>query len=182
MIELTPEQKAELIRYRHEDQARLLQSISHTNLRIFSGFLTLQLAFGSFLTQVTITTGAKIGFILLEVVICTICSGMLWNNQNRRREVAKTIQNCNNFLGFDEKGAYIPDRTINARSKFWPWHPFFITGIWLSFLSICLILIFGEKIHLQSTSDTTGSGRHQMTVYESAPEKPIDNCTYFFQK
>lgn len=144
MTELNSQQKVDLVRYRHEDQVRLLGDISHNSLKIFSGFITLQLAVGSFLTQVAITAGARWGFILLEFTLCSICSGMLVNNQRRRKEAARTVQNCNAFLGFDQAGAYLPDRALNAQSRFWPWLWFYIAGVWMFFIGILLILIFAE--------------------------------------
>lgn len=140
---LNDKQKIDLVRYRHEDQSRLLQTLSHIDLKVFSGFLTLQLALGSFLTQFSYTLYALIGVGILELAICTVCTLILRNNFERRKEAARTIGNCNTFLGFDQAGVYLPYRTINAATEFRPWHNLYYAGIWCSFLAILLILAGG---------------------------------------
>ncbi|WP_418982166.1 hypothetical protein [Alistipes sp.] len=143
MMELDNKDKIELIRYRHEDQARLLQTLSHIDLKVFTGFLTLQLALGSFLTQFSFTVLALTGVCILELAMCAICTLILRNNYERRKEAAETIGHCNDFLGFREKGAYLPDSAIDATTRFRPWHLLYYLGIWASFAAIFLILLGG---------------------------------------
>ena len=183
MIELDEKQKVELIRYRHEDQCRLLYNLSQTSLKIFSGFLTLQLAFGSFLTQITPTFGIEVGFILMEIAICSITTFMLLNIQRRRREAARTVRNCNEYLGFDEEGAYLPDRAINFKTKFWHWFPLYTLGIWLSFVGILFILLSGDATHRTTPDRQTASGSEQAATVEiDSARTKTDNPAYFLRK
>src|SRR4051812_37932808 len=116
MDNFTPTNKFEAIKYRHEGQAKLLQFISTLDNQLYGGFLTIQIAFGGFLTQVEIQDLiSKIGLFIIDVTIAFVCVGLLYNNYRRRKEVQATIKNCNSALGFDKVGFYLPEKTINPK-------------------------------------------------------------------
>ncbi len=48
MEDLLKDKKFEAVKYRHEDQAKLLQYMTTLESQLFRGFLTIQLIFGGF--------------------------------------------------------------------------------------------------------------------------------------
>ena len=130
----------ESVRYRHEDQSKLSQVMSLMDLQLFSGFMTIQLAFGSFLLQQSIdSTYLKIGILFIDFSISLLCFVLLRNNYRRRKEVVQTIKNCNEALGYNQNGVYLPDKSINESTNFRPWFHWYTVGIVMSFIGIMVI-------------------------------------------
>ncbi|GAB3726645.1 hypothetical protein [Spirosoma lituiforme] len=136
----------EVVRYRHEDQSKLLQLMAQVDLQLFSGFLTVQLAFGSFLVQQDLYNNyVRFGLISVNLSLASICFILLRNNYKRRKEVVATLKNCNEALGLNQQGAFIPGKSINSDTKFRPWFHWYSIAILLSFTGICLILFSPKK-------------------------------------
>jgi hypothetical protein len=155
MITLDDNQKFEAIKYRHEDQSKLLQKMTDVDLKVFISFLTLQLALGGFITQIDLAIESKIGLFMLDIALSLICSILLWNNYKRRKEVSATIRNCNQALGYDLDGVYIENKKINSPTVFRPWFWWYIIGMILSIIGILVILTSTPKMIDKSKTDDT---------------------------
>ena len=152
---LDDNQKFESIKYRHEDQSKLLQKMTDVDLKVFISFLTLQLALGGFITQIDLAIGSKIGLFILDISLSLVCSILLWNNYKRRKEVAGTIKNCNKALGYDLDGVYIDNEKINSPTIFRPWFWWYIIGMLLSIIGILVLLTSNPKMIDKSKTDDT---------------------------
>lgn len=75
--------KFEAIKYRHEDQSKLLQKMTDLDLRITVSFLTLQVVLGGFLSQLVIEEVAIIGLFLIDFAMSFICAKLLYNSYKR---------------------------------------------------------------------------------------------------
>lgn len=146
MLKLDNSQKFEAVKYRHEDQSKLLQKMTDVDLKVFISFMTLQLALGGFITQIDLSVGSKIGLFILDFSFSLVCSILLWNNYKRRKEVAGTIKSCNKALGYDLDGFYINDEKINSPTKFRPWFWWYIIGMLLSLIGILVIVTSHSKM------------------------------------
>lgn len=175
MEDYLKDKKFEAVKYRHEDQAKLLQYMTTVENQLFRGFLTIQLIFGGFLTQLKIEdNNSKIGLFIIDVTLAFVCAKLLHKSSLRRKEVQATIINCNSALGFDEVNVYLKDKTINATYASRPWYVWYLTGIIATIVGVFLILFISKQnnpkteassinvnltIHKDSvriTSDTTG--------------------------
>ena len=134
----------EAIKYRHEDQVKVLLKMTDVDLKLFSGYLTIQLAFGSFLTNnsAVLKLNVQVGLLLVELSMAVVCSIFLWNNYQRRIEVVNTIRNCNEALGFTRIDQLSPGSKIDSVTKFRPWVYWYITGVAASTCGI-IIILFG---------------------------------------
>lgn len=145
-LKLNDNQKFEAIKYRHEDQSRLLQKISDVDLKLFTGIVTIQLILGGFISNDISKFEniiIKIGLLSIDLAICIICGSLLYKNYKRREEAVRTLKNCNQALGFNEKEYYISG-AINAQGENinWLWH--YILAVCVSFIGIGLLLFSNE--------------------------------------
>ena len=84
-MNLTDDQKYEAVKYRHEDQAKLLQFLTVNDIKVFSSYLTLQLVFGGFLVANPIENiYTKIGLLIIDIVISITAFGIIYRINFRR--------------------------------------------------------------------------------------------------
>lgn len=128
----------------HVEHIRYLTQI---DLRIFSGYVTLQLVFAGWLTKNPVTDIVfQIGLFLIDVTLSIIIGFVLYYNYVRREEIVETLENINMALGFNVEGAYIEGKIINAKKKvrtskgFEPWVWFYLAGITAIILGVSLVL------------------------------------------
>jgi hypothetical protein len=143
-MELTGEQKFDALKLRYTDHVELLRSITKLDVQIFSGHITVQLALGAWLATHSINGyWPKIGVMLIHIVLATIASKLLYKDYLRRKEVVAIIKNINMALGFDSKGIYLPNISINVPTQTRPWFPWFLVGIAVGVLGIMLVVFCG---------------------------------------
>jgi hypothetical protein len=131
----------EALKVRYEDQLQLLRTLTTYDFRIFSGFITLQLLLGGWLsTHPVLNFWGRIGILLINTVLASIACILLYYQYRRRQEVIATVRNISQALGFSEKGIYLPDRAMNVEGGPRPWFIWYIGGILISLLGFCLIL------------------------------------------
>jgi hypothetical protein len=134
----------EALKMRYEDQVTLLRSITQLDAQLFTGYITLQLALGAWLSSHPITKlGMQIGLLLIDLVLCFITSKFLFSSHKRRLEIVITIKNICEALGFTEKGIYIEDKAINPQTRLRAWGYWYIAGAWVTAVGIILIIFGG---------------------------------------
>lgn len=141
---LDDKSKFEALIHRHSDMSNLLQVMQNADLRIFFGFLTLQFAFGSFISQIVLTSFGKIGLFIIDLGLAFTCFFLLRNHNERRSEVVETLKNCNKALGYEEIGYYIKSKALNSSTKRRPWLKFYVISNIITVFGIGLILFFGN--------------------------------------
>ena len=139
-LDLLPNEKFEAVKYRHENQTKALQKMSDIDLKIFIGFLTLQLVLGGFIAQTNLDLTSKIGLGIIDLSLSLICTVLLYNNYRRRKEVVETVKNCNNALKFDTPDFYITTKSIDSKTKFRAWFWWYIIGVIVSVFGILVII------------------------------------------
>src|ERR1041385_5361426 len=141
MEDFIKDKKFEAVKYRHEDQAKLLQYMTTVENQRVRGFLTIQLGFGGFLTQLKIEDdSSRIGLFVIDITLALVCLKLLHKSKLRRQEVQETIMNCNSALGFDEPNVYLKGKTINAKYKARPWYSWYLIGVVATIIGVFLIL------------------------------------------
>lgn len=128
----------------YDKHTELLFRLTQIDLRIFSGYITLQLAFGAWIAVHKNTINSPIirfGLLFIDLALAVIAFALLYNNFRRRSEVASTVKNCNEAMGFETSGTYLDDRPLHANTKFRPWTGWYYTGIIVGFIGVVLIII-----------------------------------------
>lgn len=146
-MEYLDKNKYDALKLRFTDQVALLVKMTEIDLKIFSGYITLQLALGAWLiTKKDLLPPDEhqrivslIGLFVLDVVLAGIASKFLYNNFKRRAEVVGTVNNLNEALGFTKPGIYI-ESAINAQTQFRPWWYWYLVGIVAGVIGIGLII------------------------------------------
>jgi len=146
MFELDQEKKFEALKLRYTDHVELLRTMTKLDLEIFGGYITLQLALGSWLSQnYPKHLWGKLGILLIDLALSVIAFVLLRNSAKRRVEAVETLMNIQSALGYDRVGVYLPDKAINADYTYRPWKHWFYLGIAAGFAGIIILLFVPLK-------------------------------------
>jgi hypothetical protein len=141
----SPEQRFEALRIRFEDQARLLTTMTDLDLRIFGGYISIQLALGGWLGQQESTKiWAAIGIAIIDLAMAAIAGVMLRHNAVYRTEVVTNIKNAMDAFEFTRSGAYLHDRPLNSMGPTRRWAPLFYVGILAGYIGLLLVIFSGR--------------------------------------
>lgn len=133
--------KIEILKMYFENQTNLLRFLTQIDLQILTGYLTLQLFFGSWIaTREVADFSTKVGLIIINITISFAAGKLLYNNYRRRIEVAETVQNLNEALEFGQKGTYLAEKVLNAPTRFRPWWYWYIVIVSSGALAISILL------------------------------------------
>jgi hypothetical protein len=110
----------EALKCRFENQTEELHRITLIDLQVFSGYITLQLALGAWLATHRSNlpgTKARIGLMLIDLVLAFVAGALLRNSYKRRKEVSAIVGNCNEALGYNTEGIYLEKQALNIPTK-----------------------------------------------------------------
>ena len=113
------------------------------DLRVFTGFLTLEIVVGSWFAKSdnAISGGWTIaGLLIINLVLAIIALLILLCNHFRRDETKETIINCCEALGYRTDGIYLDKKKLNATTKPRTWIVFYCVGIIATFIGIVFII------------------------------------------
>lgn len=128
---------------RFENQTELLYRLTLLDLRIFTGYITLQVAMGGWFAthQAALgTLSARVGILVLDLALFAVSVTFLRNNYLRRKEVAETVRNCSEALGYSKPGVYSVN-ALNAPTVFRPWAGWYFIGAVAALVGLCLVLL-----------------------------------------
>ncbi len=114
----------EVLKVRYVEQAAHIRDLNMFDVKIFGGFMTIQLALASwFAIHPVSIIWLKIGILVIDLALLFVCIKIIHGSRDRRAEIVQTIININEAFGLYQKGVYLVDRAINPppkqRSKSW---------------------------------------------------------------
>jgi hypothetical protein len=131
----------EALKLRYEDQVVLLRTLTEIDHRMVTAFFTLQLVLGGWLAaQEPLSSQLQWGIVAMDVAIAVIFLKLLFNNHRRRQEVADTIGNINEALGFNAKGAYLDGKTLNPPYKRRYWLKWYVASVVISTVGLFFVV------------------------------------------
>jgi hypothetical protein len=99
---------------RYTQQAEHLRHLDGWDLKVTSGFLTVQIILAGWLSLHTDhTLSQRFAISVIDLSLLIACLGSLLGSKRRRKEVRTTILNINDALGLYTAGRYLADRAIN---------------------------------------------------------------------
>ncbi len=150
LIKLKEDQKLTAALHEHRNQVELLKFQTTLDLRIFAGYITLQLALGSWISAYPLRNlHSIVGLGLIDLALALLAGLILWKSYVRRKQVAKVVRRLNEALGFTEPDVYLEKLPLHEENRFMPWLPFYIAGIVIGLLGIGILLF--QPIHPIST-------------------------------
>ncbi len=103
---------------RYAQQAEHLRSLDLYDVRIVSGFLTVQILLGAWIyTHPIKAICPKASLLLIDFALLVCCAAVLRTSTVRRWEIVETIWNINEALGLYEIGAYLTNKAINPECR-----------------------------------------------------------------
>src|SRR5258708_24408070 len=88
--------RCEILTTRYKEQAAHLRDLNQYDLRVFGGFLTIQLALASWLTiHAPDRWLARRAILAIDMALLTVCLMFIRANRRRRDEIRLTILNIN---------------------------------------------------------------------------------------
>ena len=161
----------EALRLRYEDQVELLRALTNLDMKIFTGFITVQLVLGGWISAYPISdVFVQTGLFLIDIVFAFLAGRLLYNQFKRRKEVINTVKNLNEALGFNKSGTYLPDRAINATSSTRPWFWWYIIGICVATFGLSLILFGATPLQEQSNKAIQATFETAPSAVSKAPD------------
>jgi len=127
---------------RYVDHVELLRTMTKLDLEIFGGYMTIQLALGSFFLTKKAIFGwsTAFGMLILDAALAVIAWVLLRNNALRRKEAIVTLKNVMTAMGFYQEGAYLADKAINEPEKVRLWGPWYQIGVLVGYIGLALIV------------------------------------------
>lgn len=83
------------------------------------------------------------GLALIDLAVALIATTLLCNNHARLQEVADTIANINEALGFNDVGVYLAGKSINPTYSRRYWIGWYILTVIAALLGVFAVLIRG---------------------------------------
>ena len=143
-MELNQEQKFQALLLRYQDQTELLRHLTGSDWKIFLSFFGLQIALGAWFAENELRGSVVlVGLSLIDITIAGLSVKLLWNQHKRRQEVADTIKNLNEALGFNELNAYLKGKALNPTYTRRYWFKWYATGVVVSCIGLIGVLVHG---------------------------------------
>lgn len=121
-------------------QAELLYRLTIIDLKIVTGFLTIQFVMGSWLALHRDQISTDAGLFSIDVAMAILAIKVLYNQYQRRKEVVGTVKNCNEALGYEEPGVYLDGKALDAPTETRYWFYWYAAGIVVSVIGIAIVL------------------------------------------
>jgi hypothetical protein len=116
------EKKLEILRLGFDNQVQYLRMMSDVDLKIFFGYITVQLVLASWLAEHPLPTlTLKSGILLINLAFAVLAINAFRVNQNRKREAVSVLRNLCEALGFTVKGTFLSDKCIQTSVPIRPW-------------------------------------------------------------
>jgi hypothetical protein len=141
-----PDHDVDVLLTRYKEHAGHLRALDLLDLRVAGGFVTIQLAFGSwFVSHPVKSIVIKFLLLVIDAALLGVCLRLLRGSGQRRQEIVLTIRNINSALGLEKPGTYLPDRPVNpptgkARTR---WYG---PGCVVAFLGAALVVWFASGL------------------------------------
>jgi hypothetical protein len=153
--------KFDALKVKYDDQVALLRFLTTFDFQIFSGFLTIQLAFVSWWSTHAIKVAelrfslyhyqihwlpwqtaiaVKAGLLIVDGLLGFVAARLLHTNKLRRTSVVGIVRNLNDALRFNEAGVYLVDKPINVAHVYRPWAYWYMFVIFTSYIGVILVM------------------------------------------
>lgn len=154
----------EALQMKYQDHTELLRVMTGIDLKLFFGYITIQLALGAFIMKSPDTVTGLAGYLIaIDVVLAVVALVLLYFQYKRRKEVTDILKNINKILGFDDPGIYHESLSVNVVTETRFWFPIYIFGIAAGLIAFSLLALKAENFDQDARGERFSAG---------APESP----------
>jgi len=137
-----PENKLEILRIGFDNQVQYLRMMSEVDLKIFSGYITIQLLVASWLAKYTLASiTLKAGIIIIDLAFAVLAIIAFHVNQKRRKEAVSVLTNLCEALGFTVQGVFLPGKAIQTSLPMRPWTNWYYTAVVLAAIGVDFVVL-----------------------------------------
>jgi hypothetical protein len=142
-LDMTSERKFQALTMLYQKHADLLRFMTTHDLQIFGGYLSIQLALSSWLSQNTLNYPARATTIILDAIVAFIAAALIYQASKRRQQIHALFDKLNRALLFKKSGSYLPDAPLmlDDKRRLWGW--WYISGIVIAFIAVAFLVIVG---------------------------------------
>lgn len=138
----TDENKLAILRLGYENQIQYLRMMSDVDLRLFTGYITVQLVLANWLaSRQAQPPTVNLGIMLVDLVVAALAIKAFWVNQTRREYAVKVLEKLSKALGFTVVGAFLPEQCIQDRVPTRPWFPYYVVSVVVAFIGVATVLL-----------------------------------------
>ncbi len=137
----TADRRFEALKLGYQNQVDYLRLLTNIDLKLFFGFMTVQLALAGWLAKGSESIEeTRLGIFLIVFFLALVAVVMLVMTDLKRKRVIGHLKNYCDALGFTKSGKYLDGSPLEAEpgSKSWLW--VYILAIAGSFLSLGMAL------------------------------------------
>ena len=135
-----PANRLEILRMGYQNQLEYLRMMSDLDLKLFTGYITLQIVLGGWLAKSPVEgLSIKVGLMVIDLAMAFIGIVAFRVNQERRAEAARVLGNLADALGFTVPGVFLPDRPIQESVPIRPWTRMYYFTVAVGVVGIALI-------------------------------------------
>jgi len=137
------ENKLKILKMGFENQVQYLRMMSDVDLRLFTGYITVQLILGSWLAQHPLQMIAyKLGILIIDWALVALAINAFRVNQVRRAEAVHVLKNLCDALGFTKEGVFLPDsKKIQSSVPLRPWNWLYNLTAILAGIGVTIIIL-----------------------------------------
>ena len=140
------ENKLSILQLGFENQMQYLRMMSDVDLRLFTGYITVQLVLANWLAhQQRQPLTVNVGIMLVDLVFAGLAIKAFWVNQKRRDFAVKVVTNLSSALGFTVTGAFLRERAIQQNVPTRPWFAYYCGSVLAAVMGVGLVL-FGSYL------------------------------------
>jgi hypothetical protein len=131
----------EVLKVRYAEQAAHIRDLNQYEMRLFGGFISIQLLLASWFAAHPISDSwSKVGILLVDSAMLLVCLQILTAVRGRRIEIRDTIININEAFGLYVSGIYLKGKSINPQPPAKRNFIWFNVGCWVAFAGVVITL------------------------------------------
>ncbi len=162
-----PGNKLELLKVLYETQVQYLRWLSQIDLKLFTGFMAVQMVLAGWLLQrdAAPPNPQLIGMPIIDILMAFVACTLLWKNHRRRLQEIDTLKDVFEAIGYTVPGAYLTGRPLIKPPQSRTSLSWYIVGIVVSVGVVSLALF---------TSNIAPNDFSSSSSYTAAPESHLE--------
>ena len=138
--------KIDALRIGYENQVGYLKLMSDVDIKLFFGYITIQLALANWIvTHPLETNSLKFAMLILDGSLAAVSCMLFWLNHRRRVYATKVLENFSRELGFLDTNNFEIETELQESPPVRPWFWLYVISVVVAAIGVCLIILTAEQ-------------------------------------